>query len=218
MKVFLGQTSSRRYLKVMRELGVGRIWSDGRPRPQANEEWIFDNGAFAAWRGGSSFPRKQFLKRLAGSPDTSNPYFAVLPDKVGAGVESLAFSLKWLGEVKAKRPHWCWYLAVQDGMEYDAVGSVLDAGGIGGLFLGGTTRFKATAPTWCDLAHLYGMGFHYGRAATMTRLQYARHIGAESADTTQPLWADSKFYPFIRMLQHGDQQEELWRDYSSDAA
>lgn len=57
-----------------------------------------------------------------------------------------------------------------------------------GIFLGGTDSFKATAKTWCELAHDNGKLFHYARASTPKKIDEAFRVEADSLDSAFPLW------------------------------
>lgn len=181
--VMLGECDNRRIVEILRERGWGRMWVHRRIKLLPGERWGFDNGAFGHWKRGEEFDADAYLRRLDRALGLGvDPELAVVPDLPARGLDSLAFSLDWLDRL----PAWPWYLAVQDGMTADDVRPHL--GRFAGLFLGGSTRFKTTAPEWCKFAHVAGLRFHYARCSTRRRLWYAQAIGADSLDTTQPLW------------------------------
>ena len=126
------------------------------------------------------------------------PFMCVLPDIVAGGLESLALSLRWLDELPAHLP---WYLVVQDGMTAADVEPHLHR--VAGLFLGGTNEFKATAKVWADLAHAHGKLFHFGRAASIPKIQLALASGCDSLDTTFPLWTNERMSLFQRLVAGG---------------
>jgi hypothetical protein len=130
-----------------------------------------------------------------------HPRPAALADVVAGGIRSLDFSLAWLPRLPAE---WPWYLAVQDGMTAANVAPVL--GRFAGLFLGGTTAFKRTAPAWCAQAHGAGRRFHYARAGTPARLAHACEIGADSLDSAFPMWTRRRFDAFARQWRDGDRR------------
>lgn len=204
--VLLGETRSRDLLRQMRALGWGRMWTVGRPTTEdIREPWGFDNGAFSAWTKGEPFPTETFEARLeAALMNPVRPIVAVTPDIVAGGERSLEFSLEW----RQRLPDdWPWYLAVQDGMEAPDVADALPA--FAGLFLGGSTGFKRTAQTWANVAHAQGKGFHYGRASLPRKIDHAIRVGADSLDTSFPLWTMERFGEFVRHWQHGNPQREL---------
>ena len=57
-----------------------------------------------------------------------------------------------------------------------------------GLFMGGSDDFKREAQDWCNLAHIHGKRFHYARAGTERKIKHAIRIGADSLDSSFPLW------------------------------
>ncbi|WP_051276524.1 hypothetical protein [Desulfovirgula thermocuniculi] len=191
MVFLIGDTFDRRVVGVAASLGWGRMFLLKPPRPYPGEPWGFDNGAFRCYLRGEPFDRDGFLRRLERAYAAGRPYLAVAPDIVAGGLESLEFSLRWLEELPRD---WPWYLAVQDGMGLADVEPVLHR--FAGIFLGGTDAFKATAPHWAALARRHGKRFHYGRAGTPGKLLHAVHCGADSADSSFPLWSKDRLARF----------------------
>jgi hypothetical protein len=193
VRVLVGDTRSKRNLAVLREKRWGRLFASARPTPYPFEPWGFDNGAFVAWRRGESFPEGTFLKRLdVALRVNSDPIIAVCPDIVAGGMKSLEFSVRWLERLPC---WWPWYLAVQDGMEQDAVVEVAHL--FSGIFLGGTDKFKLTAYHWSRLAHFCDKKFHYGRAGTLKKLAHAYSIESDSCDSAFPLWTQERMDTFV---------------------
>jgi len=209
MIVLLGDTRQHELVRMLEERGWGRMWVDRRPEPYPGEPWGFDNGAFSDWTAGRPFDADAFERRLERARRTETaPYMAVLPDLVAGGLRSLDFSLSWRERIG--EDEWPWYLAVQDGMHLRDVAPLLD-GWFAGVFLGGTTRFKSTAPRWCALAHELGLRFHYARASTIPRVMDARAIKADSIDSSFPLWNRSRLDEFCRAAGKGEiRQARLW--------
>lgn len=167
------------------------MFATGRAAPYDGEPWGLDNGAFTAWKGGRPFDAEAFRARVTHSLTLATPpTVAVLPDVVGAGLDSLATSLAWLDEL----PPLPWFLAVQDGMSEADVEPHLPR--LAGLFLGGTDAFKRTARRWCSLAHAHGKRFHFARVSTHARLAAAHDMGADSCDSSQPLWSEDHWARF----------------------
>lgn len=156
----------------------------GKPMPRDGEPWALDNGAFGAWKNGRTWSESAFAASLDHAQKVHSPLFAVLPDEVGDGRASLRKSTAYLGTAPRHVP---WFLSVQDGMTESDVRAVIKD--VDGLFLGGTDAFKATARRWCSMAHEHGKRFHFARVSTETRLRAALDMGADSADTSQPLWS-----------------------------
>lgn len=192
VKILVGETRSRKNIEFLRSHGWGRIFCTNRPTPYPFEPWAFDNGAFVAWTSGKEFPEATFLRRLEIALKTnSDPIVAVCPDIVAGGMASLEFSVRWLERLPS---YWPWYLAVQDGMTADAVLEVSHL--FAGIFLGGTDKFKLTAYRWSRLAHFADKKFHYGRAGTLRKLAHAHAVGADSCDSSFPLWTSKRLEIF----------------------
>lgn len=189
----VGSTRSRKLVARLRELGWGRVFV-GKPTPYPGEPWALDNGAFAAWKSGKKFSAPDFAKH-AHAVASLRPIFGVLPDVVGGGEESIKLSASWIYSLPESIP---WYLAVQDGMTEKMVGPVLEH--VSGIFLGGTTEFKSTAPRWSELAHGSGKRFHYARVSTPQHIRRAYDCGADSCDSTQPLWSENEWRKFERAV------------------
>jgi len=204
--------------KWLARLGWGRCYVIEKAPPRMLEPWCFDNGAFRWFKDGRSFDEATYQGRLnrwdaiQQQPGT----FAVLPDIVCAGLDSLDYSLAWIAKdneaTEYELPwHWSWFLAVQDGMSLDAVEAILrDQTApdwqdryqvkVAGLFIGGSVPFKhETAGRWVDLAHRYGLKCHYGRASGLGGLRRAIVAGCDSCDTAAILWKDRKFFRYAQV-------------------
>lgn len=207
MLVLVGETGDPRHLRVLRELGWGRMYVSRTPRPYPGEPWGFDNGAFRDWLAGREFDGDRFLRRVERAMKAGMPYLAVAPDLVAGGRRSLEFSLEWLPRLPSD---WPWYLAVQDGMSLRDVEAVVAP--FAGIFLGGTDRFKVTAPHWAALARRCGKRFHYARAGTLRKLMHARACGADSVDSALPIWKSERLLEYARWWAHvtRHEQKRLW--------
>ncbi len=204
MIVLVGDTRSHKNVALLKGLGWGRMRVLNMTKAWEGEPWALDNGAFGAWRGGRPFDAAGFRKRVAKAEAmTPLPFMCVLPDIVAGGLESLALSLRWLAELPAALP---WYLVVQDGMTLVDVEPHLPR--LAGLFLGGTDAFKATARSWADLAHAHGKPFHFGRAASVPKIQMALASGCDSLDTCFPLWTNERMTLFQRLVAGGTLTED----------
>lgn len=207
MKILTGDTRSKRNLDVIRSNGWGRMFTAARPSPMQFEPWGFDNGAFGCWLRGKPFDTETFQKRLEIALRCgSDPILAVAPDIVAGGLASLEFSVAWVMRLPSD---WPWYLAVQDGMEVAEVHAALHL--FTGIFLGGTDKFKLQAYRWCELAHANGKKFHYGRAGTRRKVLHAFAIGADSLDSSFPLWTTERFCIFRQWIDGiGTQRQMEW--------
>ena len=183
------------------------MWVYRNIRALPDESWGFDNGVFKIWDKNGPMTENQFdepgyLSRLARARDAGMPYLAVVPDLVAAGLDSLAFSLRW----RDRLDDWPWYLAVQDGMTTEDVAPYLDA--FSGIFVGGSTQFKSTLPSWVRFAHAHGKKCHYARCTSPKRLAWAQSIGCDSIDSSQPLWS----WQSLRAFEHASLQKGLFDD------
>lgn len=144
--------------------------------------WALDNGAWGCFQRGVPFDAGAFREAMARWGEGAD--FVVCPDIVGAGLESLAFSVSWADEVRqtTRRPV---YLAVQDGMSEADVDAQIEW--FDGLFIGGSTEWKeATMHAWGRYAAGREMPMHVGRVNTDRRLRLAIDAGASSVDGTSP--------------------------------
>lgn len=196
-------SSGKTLMKRILANGWGRLFAAEKPRPFPDERWALDNGVFGAWKRSEAWQASAFLRAVEQSAAFHPPELAVLPDIIGGGVASIAHSMRWL----AVLPPMPWYLAVQDGMTVADVEPILPQ--LSGLFLGGTDDFKATAPSWCQLAHAHGKRFHYARVSTENRLRAALDCGADSADSSQMLWSREHFTRFERWWNDAHAQMRL---------
>ena len=201
MKVYTGQTRSRRAIEVCNRFNLGECTNRGElpPRRTANG-WFLDCGAFADFKAGRAFNGVRWARDLRyvayriESRELQAPDFVVTPDIVGGGVASLARSVEELQWMPPELP--VRYLVVQEGMSLAAVAAVLPR--FGGLFVGGAEMSwkLGTAPDWIALAHAHGRKCHIGRIGTLARLELAERLGADSVDSCQPLWQHERLEAF----------------------
>lgn len=214
MIAYVGLTRDTSMIQALRSAHIGRMQQRGQLDLRAlwrGERWALDNGAFVDWRAGRKFDEAQWAKDIeAVARSGRTPALAVLPDLPTRGVESLRFSVEWS---LCLPPAWAWYLAVQNGMGCDAVEAALEDLGhvtVRGLFLGGDDAFKdAEAADWCAFAHDRGLLFHYGRAGTPRRIQHAKAIGADSLDSSFPLWTRDRMARFLRLVGAWSPQQSI---------
>jgi hypothetical protein len=195
LRVYLGQTRSRAWLKRLESYGFGEM-TVREEVPPRRIPFVFDNGAFKDWTAGRVFHEAKYTAALAKLRATGlRPDFLVVPDIVAAGAESLRFSLSWVERLESLGLPL--YLVVQDGMGGGDVASVLPD--FDGLFVGGSLEWKVrTGASWVDFAHQHGRPCHIGRVGTEARVRWARRIGADSIDSALPLWAEANFQRFMR--------------------
>jgi len=197
----------------LQALGWGRMFTRYVRSPYDGERVALDNGAYTCWTKGLPWDQDRWLRNVEGACAHADAYeLAVLPDRV-ADPSSLEFSLGWLEQVRDYPLPW--YLAVQDGMTPAQIEPLL--GRFAGLFLGGSDAFKATAETWCRLAHRHGKRFHYARVGTPRKIQLARECGADSADSSRPVRSRKLFREFADFWRGYQPQGELFDAGKRDA-
>lgn len=208
-QMFFG-SGNRYHLRRMKEEGIGRVLSGQFYSLRSDEPWLFDNGAWGAFVKGVDFPDDLYRRRLDRLCEFPDPYLSVCPDIVMGGMASLDFSMRWMEILRRDHPI-SWYLAVQDGMYFDAVESVKND--FDGIFIGGSTVFKSTIPIWQTL----GLPIHYGRCGTRRKLSGAMAMQVNSLDSSSPIIINTKiqgeydyFESFIDLYNNGDPQIEMF--------
>ena len=177
---------SRANRKACAELGVGLMMCDGWRDPSEYPYFAVDNGAYSAWSQGRAWNPAPFLAILHRCAERDRrPDFAVLPDIVGGGYESLKRSHYWRIVRDELFPGFRWALAVQDGMTPESVHGFAIPGQVSTIFVGGTMEWKlATMEQWAEFAHRRGLECHVGRMGTVERMLMAERAGADSIDST----------------------------------
>lgn len=205
MRAYCGQTRCacggghrpRCYVGRLQREGVGECTSRGEFPPRRSP-WFLDNGAFGDWRHGRDFDEgawREDVERAVGHGP--RPDFAVAPDVVAGGLDSLRMSCRLryaMGDLPA-------YLVVQDGQPDADVRRAVLADGFAGIFVGGSLEWKReTAVHWVDFAHELGKPCHIGRMGTVQRTRWAKDIGADSIDSALPLWSRNKLGAWLAVL------------------
>lgn len=216
MKILIGDTRSRENIEVLQRRRWGRMFVAEKPTPTMYEPWGFDNLAFKSWQDADFhcgltiddwcilWDAAHYEDRLqAAYESVCDPYIAIVPDIPGSP-HSLEWSLSWMSDLPRD---WPWYLAVQDGMTHQRVAEVAHL--FQGLFLGGSDAFKLTAYGWAKLAHACGKKFHYGRAGTRRKVHHAHAVGADSLDSSYPLWTKPRFRQFQHWIDGLGLQSDL---------
>lgn len=207
MRVYVGQTRSRKLIAELAALGFGECTQRGETAARRHP-WFLDNGAFADFKAGRSFDGDAWRRTFEHHRGAPAPDFVVLPDIVGGGRASLDHSLEWYLptrelclETWGEQPPF--YIAVQDGMTAaDVDEAILNAHGI---FVGGSLEWKLrAAPGIIRRAHgllprVDDSGeferyvpVHVGRVGSGRRIVWSRLVGADSIDSCLPLWAADK--------------------------
>lgn len=208
MNAYVGQTRARALIARLRQEGFGECCQPSEFPPR-RVPWMFDNGAFASWRAGESFNSVAWLAVLHRLGEAAAPPdFAVAPDVVAGGTDSLVLSLAWLDDLR--RLQVPAYLAVQDGMGEADVERTLRAG-FSGVFVGGTLEWKlATGARWVEFAHGLGLPCHIGRVGTPSRVEWAAESGADTIDSCLPLWSREQLNGFVAALRRSASQTLLF--------
>lgn len=201
MKVFVGQTRSRKLIADLAARGWGEMTMPDEWPPR-RLPYVLDNGVFKAWRAGEPFDGVAFVESLQrAANDGPMPAWTVAPDIVAGGLASLRLSVEWLPRLAVPT-----YLAVQNGMRPEDVAVAID--GFAGVFVGGDLPWKlGTGAGWVRFAHDRGLPCHIGRVGTARRVRWARRCAADSIDSSLPLWSRGNLRAFAGAV--NDTQLEL---------
>lgn len=201
MFAYASNTRTRRNLEALRIAGWRILLTPDNPRPPERMNFGIDNGAWKFrddpgandWAGFA-----ELVERYGCAAD-----FVVLPDIVAGGMDSLRLSISWIPKLRTLRNL---LLPLQDGMNPDAVGSVLREHRNVGLFLGGSTEFKIREMYgWGLVAASWRRWYHIARVNTLRRIRLCAETGATSFDGTSA----TMFSCTIPMLDAGRKQPSL---------
>ena len=204
MRVLLGETTGKTAERIRRR-GWGRVWiARGRNiYTYPGEPWILDNGAYRDHGKRAWSSNLWYAAMSKANGQATPPMGVVLPDRIGGGADSLAWSMAWADAFEDG--FYPWYLAVQNGMTPEMVAPHVDR--LVGIFLGGDKRFKmAEGETWATFARAHGLAFHYGSCGTPEKVRHAKRLGADSIDSALPMWSRQKWEAFETAVR-GDQTE-----------
>lgn len=201
MIVYQSRTGTARNLAAMRAVGfrllvsAAGVWrSEGMP-------YALDNGAWSSFQRGESFDESRFdhaLQTMGAGAD-----WAVVPDVVAGGAESLRLSERWLARVLDACP--VALIAVQDGMTAADVRGIV--GPRVGIAIGGSDAWKeqALARGWFSGLGCY---LHALRVNTRRRIALASSAGCDSFDGS----SGTRFALTIPDLDRWNRQETLCFD------
>jgi len=169
-------------------------------RPIEGIPWALDNAAYRSYLRGEPWAEEPFVKLFfdedyygegklyVESYGVGLPRFAVVPDIVCGGNESLEFSRDWFDRL----PHDLrWYLAVQPGMREEDVAEAWEEAEelsglcLAGIFVGGTLDYKwRTIEQWRRFTHERDAALHVGGLSSLKALVRVELAGADSVDST----------------------------------
>lgn len=155
--------------------------------------WAADNSAYSGAYPGDA----RYLAWLTGlAVHADRCLWAVAPDVVADHLATWARSREILPRIRELGLPAA-YVA-QDGMEYDHSADLWDAFDV--LFIGGSTSWKlgTAAAELARVALDHGHAVHLGRVNSLTRLRFADHIGASTADGTFLTYGPDKLLPTVR--------------------
>ena len=181
MNYYVSRTGTLINLAAIRRAGFGMLVSRAAEwRREGFDDWIADCGAWFDFQAGLPFNEEEyerFLLWIAEQPVA--PKFIVLPDKVAAGADSLAMSVRWMNRVRSM--HELVLIPVQDGMEQADLEPLVSRNV--GVFLGGSDAWKlATMKPWGDFCKARGVHYHVARVNTLRRFGLAAGAHATTAD------------------------------------
>ena len=200
MIAYASRTGTRRNLRALDAAGWRLLVSARGVLRTEGFRYALDNGAWTAHQRGEDFDEEAFTKAVDLLGDGAD--WTVLPDIVGAGHRSLAYSLSWLPRL-APLPGRL-LIAVQDGLESEDVRPYLSDRV--GIAVGGSTDWKIrTIPIWGRLAHDAGCWLHVLRVNSIRRLNLCRDARADSFDGSGP----SRFEKHLQRMERGRRQLHL---------
>lgn len=175
-------TGTRRNLAAMREHGFGLLLTPDRPELREGFDlYAIDNGAWGAFAQSVAWAPERWQALVAAHG--AKALFAVLPDIVCGGMDSLALSQRWLPWAAERCP--LVLIPVQPGMDAAEVRRHLSPSV--GIFVGGDTAWKeATMPQWGAMARDAQCWLHVGRVNSVRRIRLCAMSGVNSFDGTSP--------------------------------
>lgn len=193
-----GETRAHEFVKIIQENGWGRMVTTRRIKPYPGEPYAIDNGAYSCFTNKKPWKEADFLKLVKVVEGIGpGPYMAITPDIVAGGLKSLQMSNEWIERPELQN-NFPWYLAVQNGMRHEWIEDAITKYPYAGIFVGGDNRFKRNTSTeWIALGHKYGLKVHIGRVGTPRKIRWANDIGADSCDSSFPLWCKERIHKVI---------------------
>lgn len=203
MIAYASRTGTRKNLEVLRAAHWRIMLAPGERRdPPANFRFAIDNGAWTAYQQQLPFEWAKFSALVERHGATAD--FIVIPDVVAKPAASLELSIAWIHRLRHFR---LILFAVQDGMQADQVGALLERTANMGIFLGGSTEWKLrTMYAWGMVAHAFRRHYHVARVNTVRRVRLAQEAGAHSFDGSSV----SRFSVNLPKLENARRQPHLY--------
>ena len=204
MIAYASRTGTKRNLAALREAGWRILVSARGVLRTEGFPYALDNGAWTAHQRGEDFDVPAFEKAVDLLGEGAD--WVVLPDIVGGGHRSLAYSLAWLPRL-APLPGRL-LIAVQDGIEPADIAPYVS--GRVGIAVGGSTEWKIrTIPVWGKFAREHGCYLHILRVNSVRRLNLCRDAQADSFDGSGP----SRFAKHLAVMEAGRRQLLLMESF-----
>lgn len=187
---YASRTGTRRNLAALRAAGWRLMISATGSHRHEGFPYAIDNGAFTAWQQQTAWDEASFLRLVESHGAGAD--FIVVPDIVGAGLESLRFSMTWIERLRGVGRRRL--LAVQDGMAPWDIEALI--GPELGIFVGGSTDRDRGETTWgggwkwrslrhwAHLARSRRAYLHVARVNSTQRIRECILAGADSCDGT----------------------------------
>ena len=201
MKIYIGNCGHRNRQQIIKEHPLlGQLLTADYIGSRCECSFVYDNGAYSAYVNKRPFNGAKFVEGL-GKVEKYKDYcdFAVIPDIVAGGLESLNFSIDWIDSLPINLN---WYLPVQDRMVPNCIPKFM-LSEIKGIFVGGTDTWKyRTAQIWVDFAHRQNLKCHIGKVGTERKVLWAKNINADSIDSSN--FAQNKIHwnQLMDLLKH----------------
>jgi hypothetical protein len=201
---YASRTGTKRNLAALRAADWRLLVSARGVLRTEGFRYALDNGAWTAHQKGEAFDVPAFDRAVDLLGEGAD--WTVLPDIVGAGHRSLAFSLSWLPRL-APLPGRL-LIAVQDGLEPADVRPYLSDRV--GIAVGGSTEWKIkTIPSWGRLAQETGCWLHVLRVNSVKRILLCQDAQATSFDGS----GVSRFAKHLEVLEAYRRQRHLMESF-----
>ena len=197
MTGYASRTGTKKNLEALRGAGWRLLVSARGVLRTEGFPYALDSGAWTAHQQGTAFDEAAFVRavELLGA----DADWVVAPDIVGAGRESLAYSMEWMDWLRKRCKRVL--VAVQDGMvPQDLAGILSDRVGVA---IGGSTEWKEL-----QLAKRVWQAstLHVLRVNTARRIRLCHFAGADSFDGSSV----SRYVLTLPMLDRARRQPSLW--------